>query len=170
MQNNIKKTQLAIIGGGPGGYTAAFRAADLNIEVTLIDASKKLGGVCLNEGCIPSKSLLHIANIIENSKNAEEAGINFNKPEIDINKIHNWKNDIIDNLNNGIDKLAQLRKINVINGFAKFTSANQLEIQDNQNKQIQLDFEYCIIATGSCPQIIPNLNKKIQILSILQMQ
>ena len=94
MQNNIKKTQLAIIGGGPGGYTAAFRAADLNIEVTLIDASKKLGGVCLNEGCIPSKSLLHIANIIENSKNVEKAGINFNNPEIDINKIHDWKNNI----------------------------------------------------------------------------
>ena len=159
MNNNIKQTKLAIIGGGPGGYTAAFRAADLNIEVTLIDSSEKLGGVCLNEGCIPSKSLLHIANIIDESKKAEHAGIKFKKPEINIKKIHNWKNDIIQNLNNGIEKLAETRKINIITGAAKFNSANQLQIIDNQKKQIQLNFEYCIIATGSYPQIIPNLNK-----------
>ena len=160
MENKNTKTQLAIIGAGPGGYTAAFRAADLGIEVTLIDASSKLGGICLNEGCIPSKSLLHISDIIEKSNKAKEAGINFNKPKINIDKIHDWKNKIIGNLNSGIKKLAEARKINVINGVAEFTSANQLKIEDSQNKKIQLDFEYCIIATGSSPQTIPNINKK----------
>ena len=107
--NDARKCQVLVVGAGPGGYTAAFRAADLGIEVTLIDASSKLGGICLNEGCIPSKSLLHISDIIEKSNKAKEAGINFNKPKINIDKIHDWKNKIIGNLNSGIKKLAKCR-------------------------------------------------------------
>ena len=160
MENNIEKTELVVIGAGPGGYTAAFRAADLGIQVTLIDKNYNLGGVCLNKGCIPSKSLLHLAKGINDIAELKEAGISYNKLKIDIEKIHKWKNNTITNLNSGIKKLAQARKINVLNGLATFNSANQLEIIDKQNKKILLDFDNCIIATGSSPQIIPNLNKK----------
>ena len=160
MENNIQKTELVVIGSGPGGYTAAFRAADLGMQVTLIDKNYNLGGVCLNKGCIPSKSLLHLAKGINDVSELKDAGISYNKPKIDIKKIHEWKDNTISNLNSGIKKLAQARKINVLNGLATFNSANQLEINDKQNKKILLDFDNCIIATGSSPQIIPNLNKK----------
>jgi len=160
MDDNINNTELVIIGAGPGGYTAAFRAADLGMKVTLINKSSKLGGVCLNKGCIPSKSLLHLSKIISEAKEAEKAGINFKKPTINIDEIHKWKNKIISNLSSGISKLAKIRGINIINGVATFNSANQLLIEDGQNKTMNLNFTNCIIATGSYPQIIPNLNKK----------
>lgn len=158
--NNTPKTGLAIIGSGPGGYTAAFRAADLGLDVTLIDKNSSLGGVCLNRGCIPSKSLLHISKIINETKDSSDIGISFAKPKINIEKIHKWKNKIINNLNNGISSLAKARKINVINGEAKFLSANELSIIDNQDKIISLNFDNCIIASGSKSSIIPNLDKK----------
>ena len=157
--NNIK-TELAVIGAGPGGYTAAFRAADLGIKVTLINKSSKLGGVCLNKGCIPSKALLHLAKIINDTKEAKNAGIKFSKPTFNIEEIHKWKNDTITNLSSGITKLAIARNVNIINGLASFNSANQLLIKDNQDKMIELKFDNCIISTGSSPQIIPNLNKQ----------
>ena len=160
MENNIQKTELVVIGSGPGGYTAAFRAADLGIQVTLIDKSYNLGGVCLNKGCIPSKSLLHLAKTINDIEEIREAGVLFSKPKINISKIHKWKNETISNLNSGIKKLAKTRKITILNGVATFNSANQIEINDKQNKKILLVFDNCIIATGSSPQIIPNLNKK----------
>ncbi len=160
MENNILKTQLAVIGSGPGGYTAAFRAADLGISVTLIDKEYNLGGVCLNKGCIPSKSLLHLAKTINDVEEVKKAGIIFDNLQIDIEKIHNWKDKTISELNSGIKKLASARKIKILNGLASFNSANQLEITDKQNKNLLLNFENCIIATGSSPQIIPNLNKK----------
>ena len=153
-------TELVIIGSGPGGYTAAFRAADLGISVTLVDKSSSLGGVCLNRGCIPSKTLLHISKIINEAKSSSDIGLSFDNPKIDIDKIHKWKNKIINNLNNGIDSLAKARKINVINGTAKFLSANELSIVDNQKKTISLTFDNCIIATGSKSTVIPTLNKK----------
>ena len=159
MDNTIR-TQLVVIGSGPGGYTAAFRAADLGISVTLVDKDSSLGGVCLNRGCIPSKSLLHISKIINQAKHSSDIGIKFNNPKIDIDKIHKWKNKIINNLNNGIASLAKARKINVINGTANFLSANELSIVDNQQKTISLIFDNCIIATGSKSSIIPTLNKK----------
>ncbi len=152
-------SQLIVIGSGPGGYTAAFRAADLGLNVTLIDKSDSLGGVCLNQGCIPSKSLLHVSNIINSAENSKNLGVEFSKPNININKIQNWKNSIISNLGIGIKKLAKARKINIITGEAKFQSANEIIINDSQNKNIIITFDYCIIATGSSPQIIPNLNK-----------
>lgn len=151
---------MVVIGSGPGGYTAAFRAADLGISVTLVDKDSSLGGVCLNRGCIPSKSLLHISKIINQAKYSSDIGIKFNNPKIDIDKIHKWKNKIINNLNNGIASLAKARKINVINGTANFLSANELSIVDNQQKTISLIFDNCIIATGSKSSVIPTLNKK----------
>ena len=160
MEEQDNNCDLIIIGAGPGGYTAAFRAADLGLNVTLIDKNSSLGGVCLNEGCIPSKSLLHIAKIINDSKEASKFGISFNKPKIDVNKIQDWKNKVIKNLNQGIEKLASVRKINVINGHANFKSATQIEVTDSQNKKINLNFKSCIIATGSKPHILNHLNKQ----------
>ena len=158
--NNLKNTtQLAVIGSGPGGYTAAFRAADLGLKVTLIDENHKLGGVCLNKGCIPSKSLLHASKLIDHSEEASKIGLKFEKPIIDISKMQDWKNSIIDNLNEGIYKLAKAREINIITGRAKFLSANQLEIADKQNKKLKLLFDNCIISTGSKPQKISHLDK-----------
>ena len=158
--NNNIKTQVVVIGSGPGGYTAAFRAADLGMEVLLIDKDINLGGVCLNRGCIPSKAYLHLSHIIENSNKAKEFGVYFNNPTIDIDKIYNWKNSIIKNLSDGIALLAKQRKIEIINGLATFLSANRLSVKDNQNKQITIKFNYCIVATGSSPSKINFLKKK----------
>ena len=160
MKNINQKIDLVVIGGGPGGYTAAFRAADLGKNVILIDKDNNLGGVCLNRGCIPSKSLLHISNLITNAKESSKFGVQFKKPSIDINKIHNWKNNVISNLSNGISKLAEARNIKIINGKAKFKSATQLFIKDQQGKDIDIFFNDCIIATGSRSQTISHLNKK----------
>lgn len=160
MEEQNNNCDLIVIGAGPGGYTAAFRAADLGLSVTLIDKNSNLGGVCLNEGCIPSKSLLHIAKIINDSKEASKFGVSFNKPKIDVKKIQDWKNSVIKNLNQGIEKLASVRKINVINGHANFKSATQIEVTDSQNKKINLNFKNCIIATGSKPHILNHLNKQ----------
>ncbi len=149
--NNHIKRKIIVIGSGPGGYTAAFRAADLGLDVTLIDKDKNLGGVCLNRGCIPSKAYLHLSNVINEAEESKDFGVTFEKPKIDIKKIFEWKNSIVNNLNSGIKKLANQRKIKVINGLASFLSANKLSVRDNQNKIINLNFDYCIIATGSSP-------------------
>ena len=151
--------EIVVIGSGPGGYAAAFRAADLGMGVTLIDKDVDLGGVCLNRGCIPSKSLLHISKIINESKESSKIGLDFNSPKIDIEKINSWKNSIIKNLSNGILSLAKARKVNVINGTAKFLSANELSIDSKINSK-KIKFKNCIIATGSrsanLPKIEPN--------------
>ena len=160
MKEENQKKHLVVIGAGPGGYTAAFRASDLGLNVTLIDKNNNLGGVCLNEGCIPSKSLLHISKIINDSKKASKYGVFFDKPKIDVKKIQEWKNNIIKNLNQGINKLASIRNINIINGHATFKSATQIEVTDKQNKKINIFFTNCIIATGSKPQVLNHLNKQ----------
>ena len=157
--NNIE-TEVVIIGSGPGGYTAAFRAADLGMKVTLIDKDINLGGVCLNRGCIPSKAYLHLSHIIDNANKSKNFGVTFNKPTINIEKIYKWKNSIIKNLNKGISSLAEQRKIEIINGLASFLSANKLSVIDKQNKQITIKFNYCIVATGSSPAKINFLDKK----------
>ena len=146
--NNIKKN-VVVIGSGPGGYSAAFRASDLGCKVTLIDKDNSLGGVCLNRGCIPSKAFLHISHLIEETKKSSDKGVTYNNPKIDIKKINNWKNNIVSNLTSGIKSLSKQRNINFINGEASFLSANKLLIKDQQNKVIKIDFDYCIIATGS---------------------
>ncbi len=116
------KTQVLVIGSGPGGYTAAFRAADLGKEVTLIERHESLGGVCLNVGCIPSKSLLHTAEVINESKHASELGITFSKPKIDLDGVKKNKDGIVNKLTGGIQALAKARKVKVITGYAKFLS------------------------------------------------
>ena len=140
------KTKVLVIGSGPGGYTAAFRAADLGNEVTLVESHESLGGVCLNVGCIPSKSLLHTAEIINEAKHASQLGVTFAKPKIDIDGVRKNKEDIVNKLTGGIKALAKARKVKVITGYAKFISKNQVSIADSDEV---IEFESCIIATGS---------------------
>jgi len=158
------KTQMAVIGAGPGGYPAAFRAADLGLDVTLIDHEKNPGGVCLYRGCIPSKALLHVANIINESEHAKELGITYAKPKIDIKRVAKWKNEVVTKLTGGAGFLAKQRKINYIQGNAVFTDSNTLKITKEDGSEDTLTFENCVIATGSRPTEIPGIkvdNKKI---------
>ena len=155
--DNIDK-KVVVIGSGPGGYAAAFRLSDLGCKVILIDKDSNLGGVCLNRGCIPSKAFLHLSHLIDETKKSSDKGLFFNKPTIDIKKINEWKNSIVSKLTSGIKVLSKQRKIEILNGVASFLSANKLSITDQQNKTIELNFDYCIIATGSSPSKIKNLD------------
>ncbi len=149
--------ELVIIGSGPGGYACAFRAADLGINVTLIEMDSSLGGVCLNKGCIPSKAFLHIAKVLNEAKTISEVGVKFDAPSLNIKKINQWKNDIVNNLGSGIESLAKRRKVRIINGEASFNSAAELLIKSKSGKQ-KIKFNNCVIATGSSPTIIPNID------------
>ena len=148
--------ELVIIGSGPGGYACAFRAADLGLNVTLIEKDANLGGVCLNKGCIPSKAFLHIAKVINDAKTISKIGVSFDQPNLDVSKINHWKNDIVNNLSSGIEGLANRRKVNIINGEASFNSATELKIKSESNEQ-NIQFKHCVIATGSSPSLIPNV-------------
>lgn len=139
---------LIVLGAGPGGYTAAFRAADLGLKVTLIERWPVLGGVCLNVGCIPSKALLHAAKVIEDAHDMGANGISFGPPAIDHDKLRAWKNKVVGKLTNGLTGLARQRKVEVIRGEAKFVGAHALELQTADGPR-RLDFKQCIIAAGS---------------------
>ncbi|RBP48361.1 dihydrolipoyl dehydrogenase [Arenicella xantha] len=145
---------LVVIGSGPGGYTAAFRAADLGMDVTLIEKYDELGGVCLNVGCIPSKALLHSAAVIAEARAMEQHGIRFGTPEIDIDKLRHFKESVVGKLTGGLASMANSRKVNVINGYAKFTSANTLSI-DSKDGPTTLSFDKAIIAAGSRVTVLP---------------
>ena len=147
---------LVVIGAGPGGYAAAFRAADLGQKVLLIDRDEKLGGVCLNRGCIPSKALLHIVKVVSEAKHLSNIGVSFKDPVFDIEKIRSHKNKIIGQLNNGIAQLAKARKVSVICGEASFLSNEAVSVRSkNENKTIS--FKNCIIASGSSSAMLPNM-------------
>lgn len=152
------KTQLLVIGGGPGGYAAAFLAADLGMTVTLVDLEKNPGGVCLYRGCIPSKALLHGAKILNESREAAEIGLTFGEPQIDLDKFRDWKNSVVTRLTKGTGQLAKARKINYIQGRAKFLNATSVEIERLDGKEDgskeTLQFEHAILATGSRPSVI----------------
>ncbi len=147
-------TKLVVIGSGPGGYTAAFRAADLGMEVTLIEKYDTLGGVCLNVGCIPSKALLHSAAVISEAREMEKHGISFAKPKIDVDKLRGFKDSVIGKLTSGLAGMAKARKVNVIQGYAKFSSANTLIIEGKEGSST-LSFEQAIIAAGSRVTVLP---------------
>jgi dihydrolipoamide dehydrogenase len=149
------ETEVIVIGAGPGGYAAAFRAADLGKKVVLIDKEAQLGGVCLNKGCIPSKALLHIAKVMTDAGNLEEAGIRFTKPRIDLDKVREWKNSVVNQLTGGIAQLAKARKVQTIQGTARFNNDKSLTIKTADGEQI-LRFEQAIIATGSRAVTVPN--------------
>jgi len=150
------KTETAMLGGGPGGYTAAFRAADLGKKVIIIEKEQKLGGVCLNVGCIPSKTYLHAAEIIRTAKEGADIGISFSKPKIDIDKIRSNKDAVVNKLTTGLDALCKLRGVEVIHGTGSFIDNKHLSVQFNekgvnQEDEILVEFENCIIASGSRP-------------------
>src|SRR4051794_4787326 len=146
------QVQVAVFGAGPGGYTAAFRAADLGLSVALIDRGEKLGGVCLNVGCIPSKALLHIAKVMTEAEEMAEAGVSFGKPSIDIDRVRAWKNDVVGRLTGGLEGLAKQRKVQVVRGVGQFTGPNTIAVGDTV-----VGFEHCIIAAGSEAASLPFL-------------
>ncbi len=149
---------VTVIGAGPGGYAAAFYAADLGMEVTLIDKEVNPGGVCLYRGCIPSKALLHAAKVINEAKEAKNWGIEFGQPKIDINRLREWKNEVVKQLTGGLGIVSKQRKVNYIRGTASFINSNTLEIKKEDGSTEKHKFESAIIATGSIIATIPALN------------
>lgn len=148
------KTDLLVIGGGPGGYAAAFRAADLGLDVTIIEANSRLGGTCLLRGCIPSKALLHVAALIAETQEAQHWGVTFSEPKIDLPALREWKNGIISRLANGLAGMVRQRKVNHIIGFAEFESSTSVVVKNNDDIS-RIEFNHAIIATGSRPVNIP---------------
>ena len=148
--------QVVVLGAGPGGYTAAFRAADLGLKTVLVEREDKLGGVCLNVGCIPSKALLHMARVLAEAEEAEVAGISFGKPKVDLEKLVAWKQSVVDRLTGGLDALAKQRKVEVVHGAGRFGGERLLEVESG-GKTKTVSFDNCIIAAGSSAATIPGL-------------
>lgn len=151
------KKEVVVIGAGPGGYAAAFRAADLGLKVTLIDPEVNPGGVCLYRGCIPSKALLHLTKIKQEAAEAANWGLSFEKPAIDVKKIAEWKNGVVKKLTGGLGQLREGRKIEYIQGRAAFADEKQLEVEHKEGEKSTIAFENLIIATGSVPVSIPDV-------------
>ena len=150
------QTQVVVLGGGPGGYTAAFRAADLGKQVTLVERYPVLGGVCLNVGCIPSKTLLHVAQVLNEAKEVAKSGIKFSPPKIDLAQLRQQKINVTEQLTTGLASLAKQRNITIIQGSAQFVADNQLSITMTDGEEKSLQFEQAIISVGSQPVKIPS--------------
>ena len=148
------KTDILVMGGGPGGYAAAFRAADLGFDVTIVDNDERLGGTCLLRGCIPSKALLHVAAVLSETREAEKLGITFGKPRIDLDRVRGFATGVIDKLTSGLSGLAQQRKVTHIRGRAEFGSSQRVKIQGSTEFD-GVAFTYAIVATGSRPSHLP---------------
>jgi dihydrolipoyl dehydrogenase len=151
-----ESTQLAVLGAGPGGYAAAFYAADLGMQVALVDMEKNPGGVCLYRGCIPSKALLHVAKVIDESRHASAWGVTFAEPKIDIDKLRAFKQGVVDKLTSGVGQVGRMRKVKFIQGRATLTGPRSMTIA-GANGETELQFEHCILATGSSPTRLPAL-------------
>ncbi|KAE9530276.1 dihydrolipoyl dehydrogenase [Testudinibacter aquarius] len=148
------KTQVVVLGAGPAGYSAAFRCADLGLETVIVERFSTLGGVCLNVGCIPSKALLHVAKVIEEAKALAQHGIVFGEPSTDVDKIRGWKEKVINQLTGGLAGMAKMRKVQVVNGYGKFSGANSL-IVAGEDGDVTIKFDNAIIAAGSRPIQLP---------------
>lgn len=148
-----QEIDLVVIGGGPGGYVAALAAADRGIQTALIEEAKVPGGVCLREGCIPSKSLLHVARIVDEAKHAESMGLTYAPPKLDIEKLRGWKNGVIRKLAGGVQSLIKARKIDYFNGHAEFESSNIVRLEGVDNARLK--FRHAIIATGASAKFLP---------------
>jgi dihydrolipoamide dehydrogenase len=151
------KLHIAVVGGGPGGYAAAFLAADLGMQVTLIDPEANPGGVCLYRGCIPSKALLHVAKLIEESRQAKNWGIEYPAPTIDLARLRTWKEGVVKKLTGGLGQLSKQRHVEYIQGRAAFENSTTLRISKADSTEVVLRFDRVIVATGSRPAIIPAL-------------
>jgi dihydrolipoamide dehydrogenase len=154
---DASNSHIAVIGGGPGGYAAAFLAADLGLKVTLIDPEINPGGVCLYRGCIPSKALLHVAKLIDESRHAKNWGIEYSDPKIDLPRLRSWKESVIKKLTGGLGQLSKQRKVEYIQGRAAFENSNTLRVSRTSGTEDSLTFDRIVIAAGSRPAIIPSL-------------
>jgi dihydrolipoamide dehydrogenase len=150
------RVQVVVLGAGPGGYTAAFRAADLGLEVALVDRGERLGGVCLNVGCIPSKALLHVAKVLAEADELGAAGVRFAKPDIDVDAVRAWKESVVGRLTGGLDGLAKQRKVQVVRGEGHFTGPNVITVQ-TADGETTVGFEHAIVAAGSSAATLPDL-------------
>jgi dihydrolipoamide dehydrogenase len=148
---------IAVVGGGPGGYAAAFLAADLGMNVTLIDPETNPGGVCLYRGCIPSKALLHVAKLLEESQQAKNWGIDFAAPKIDVARLRSWKETVVKKLTGGLGQLSKQRKVQYVQGRAAFENSTTLRVAKSSGEEESLSFDRIILATGSRPAIVPTL-------------
>ncbi len=148
------KAQLVVLGAGPAGYSAAFRAADLGLDTVIVERYHTLGGVCLNVGCIPSKALLHVAKVIEEAKVLSSHGVEFGEPKINLDKVRQWKDKVIGQLTGGLGGMSKMRKVKVVNGFGRFTSPNTIEVQ-GEGQTTEIQFDHAIIAAGSKPIKLP---------------
>jgi dihydrolipoamide dehydrogenase len=148
--------QVAVLGAGPGGYAAAFYAADLGMQVALIDEEKNPGGVCLYRGCIPSKALLHVAKVIEEARHASNWGVSFGEPKVDVDKLRSFKQGVVDKLTSGVGSVAKLRKVKYLQGRATLTGATSLKVAGEAGST-DLQFQHLILATGSQPTRVPSL-------------
>ena len=151
------RCEVLVLGSGPGGYTAAFRAADLGREVVLVERYEQIGGVCLNVGCIPSKTLLHAAKIIVEAEEMEAHGISFGKPSVDLDKLREWKNGIIRQLTGGLKNMAKQRNVTIVNGYGEFIDSNHLRVTDKNENITTINFSNAVIAAGSRPVKLPFL-------------
>lgn len=157
MASENRTRELVVIGAGPGGYAAAFHAADLGLKVTLIDKEKNPGGVCLYRGCIPSKVLLHAAKVIREAQHARDWGVEFGEPKINIDQLREWKNQVVARLTRGLGSLAKKRKIEYIQGTAAFTGSRKLQVKPVEGSEQEIEFAHAIIATGTEIASLPHL-------------
>ena len=148
------KAQVVVLGSGPAGYSAAFRAADLGLDTVIIERFSSLGGVCLNVGCIPSKALLHLAKVIKEARALSAHGVEFGEPQIDLAKVRTWKEKVIGQLTKGLGGMAKLRKCRIFNGYGKFTAPNTIAVE-GEDGPVEVTFEHAIIAAGSKPIQLP---------------
>ena len=159
-----KKFEVVVIGGGPGGYAAAFRAADLGLKTALVDSEENPGGVCLYRGCIPSKALLHVVKLKQEALEATDFGLKFEEPKINVKQVREWKDSVVQKLVGGLGQLTDKRKVEHIRGMAKFKDAQTLEVEHEGEKQ-KVTFEHAILATGSEPVSLPDVEFSKNILS-----
>ena len=157
MTDSLARAQVVVIGGGPGGYPAAFLAADHGLDVTLIDTEANPGGVCLYRGCIPSKALLHVARLINETREAAHWGLTFGEPKLDLGQLRGWKDQVVKKLTGGLGSLTRQRKITFIKGHARFTGPHALLIEQADGTTRPLAFDHAILATGSRPVVPPNM-------------
>jgi len=155
--NIPESAQLVIIGAGPGGYAAAFKAAELGLAVTIIDPEANPGGVCLHRGCIPSKALLHVAKVISEAEETAELGVAFGKPKIDVDKVRAWKDEVVGKLTGGLGMKVEHKKLTYVRGMAEFTGPTTLKVTGVDGTVGDLTFEQAIVATGSRPIMLPGV-------------
>src|SRR5580693_1062055 len=153
----MTSVQLVVVGGGPGGYAAAFLAADLGLSVALVDPEVNPGGVCVYRGCIPSKALLHVAKLVEEARHAKAWGVEFGEPRIDLAKLRDFKNAVVKRLTDGTGQLARHRKVQYIQGIAEIVDPHSVRVRRADGGEVTLQFDHAILATGSVPAIPPAL-------------